>query len=192
MGMSMPVHYDQGYDFYGGQHSKPKEEHRIEKLGALKKTQRRVNVLRQIARIFMRNILSEEQLKKTKKTREAEGVVKYQYIYKNMLREVKIFFKKLFVDFCTEWKHDYIKRTNIKYNYSLDETMFLVQLFQFVIRTFDIKEIGQYFDNAINGLHTEGSLIRQIFEQDTEMVDAINYYNNYIKKATSPEDKQLR
>jgi len=47
----------------------------------------------------MSNILSPEELALTKKMREQNGVVKYQYIYKNMLREVKIYLKNEFLRF---------------------------------------------------------------------------------------------
>ena len=91
-------------------------EFRIEKLGADKKTQRNVNEQRRIAKIFMNGILTDQEIRMTQPTRDRLGVVKYQYVYKNFLREIKIYFVAKFQDYKQYFDEQYIRRAGFRQN----------------------------------------------------------------------------
>lgn len=99
-----------------GENEENENEFRIEVLGVDKKTQRNVNEQRRIAKIFMHRILTKEEMRMTQAERESLGVVKYQYVYKNFLRDIKIYFMGLFQAFKSDFDQEFVVKLGFRQN----------------------------------------------------------------------------
>ncbi len=75
-------------------------------------------------------------MKKTS-TSQSKFVYRYHNIYKNLIRDVKIYFREKFDAAKADLKQRYRDELDLNFNYPLAEAMFQTVLVQFVLGTFD-------------------------------------------------------
>lgn len=123
-----------------------KNELRIEKLGMDHRTNRKLKEQRDIASIFTKGILSDNERNLTQRDRDRLGIMRYQYIYKNFIREIRMYFIQSFKAFRAAFHQDHIENHGIRLNKEFREQIFLLELVLFVIYEFCPRQLMTFFD----------------------------------------------
>lgn len=96
----------------------------------------------------MHGILTPAEQRMNLATRDQLGIVKYQNIYKNFLREIKKFFLSRFDEFKKQFENRFIEPFGLRLNQEMIESLFVLQILLFVLNIFDQTQITNYFSKA--------------------------------------------
>jgi hypothetical protein len=104
------------------------DESRLEKLGSKCQTTLSHANLVKIAQYFSKNL--EISCAEVAKGSKSNHKYRYYNVYKNLLRDMKIYFKQRFVDLVKQTQKELEEKLNIRFAYSLNKSCFQIFLLQ--------------------------------------------------------------